>query len=148
MEATYLFVYGTLLANVTNAWSADVRNNSTRLGKGSFTGRLFDLGAYPGAVLSDLPEERVFGEILQVTDDAEFWHRLDQYEGAIQRKEIAKLFTRETVSVWTESGQIIQAWVYLYHRDITGHPRIWTGDYLHRLRTEQFGGDTGNSMTI
>ncbi len=113
-----LFVYGTL----RSGGSAAGRMRPARsLGAARYRGRLYDLGAYPGAVPSDDPADVVCGELFALADATSLLSRLDRYEGPE--------FRRARASVTRESGECLESWIYLYDRDVTGLPRIASGDY-------------------
>jgi gamma-glutamylcyclotransferase (GGCT)/AIG2-like uncharacterized protein YtfP len=85
-----LFVYGTLKPR------SGERRARTH-GAVRLRGRLWDLGAYPGAILDPTASGFVHGEVIDGGDDAELLARLDAYEGPEYR--------RDRVSVQTDDGR-------------------------------------------
>ena len=68
-------------------------------------GRLYNLGEYPGAVLSNVFADWVRGDVFRLNQAEATLAVLDEYEGAH--------FTRVPQQVYLPSGMQL-AWVYLY----------------------------------
>jgi len=122
-----LFVYGTLRSQFTNQYARLLAERGTLGGRARIQGKLYDLGPYPGMVLSSDPEDLVIGEIHRLRDPAETLAILDEYEGAP--------YTRVTAQAQAESAESIDVWVYTYNLPVTEAQRILSGDYLDRLGT-------------
>lgn len=118
-----LFVYGTLLSASKHPMARLLRERSQRLGAGFFTGRLYDLGSYPGAVYDPDTEGRVYGEIYQLNEsDADnLLQILDSYEG--------DEYTRAVVPV-TTNNNLIMCWTYLFTQPTDLLPLIASGRYF------------------
>ena len=119
-----LFVYGTLRKDIGNSRFhvlAREAREVTFVGHGRIQGRLFDLGAYPGLVLSDDSGTRVRGEVYALSNPRETLSRLDDYEGSE--------FERVERSVVLDSGASDKAWVYAYAGPTAGKREIPSGDY-------------------
>ena len=102
-----IFVYGTLLSTVPSAASKWLLQHAQLLGEASFPGALYDLGSYPGFVLTTTSSGRVAGEILQLYDPVAAFAFLDIYEGLDEQEP-------------------------LYRRDVLEHPDyglVWTYAY-------------------
>lgn len=69
-NATYLFVYGTLREKVAHPMRRIVDRYGVFQGMGTFRGRLYDLGRYPGAVASAEDSDRIVGEIYRLQQAA------------------------------------------------------------------------------
>ena len=115
-----LFVYGTLRRASAHEFARLLRARATYLGQARMPGRLYQLTRYPGAVLSDRPEEWVRGEVFQL-DGRDVLAALDDYEGAD--------FQRVVTSIHLEDGRQIEAWVYVYRGPEQG-TRIASGDWF------------------
>jgi gamma-glutamylcyclotransferase (GGCT)/AIG2-like uncharacterized protein YtfP len=112
----YLFVYGTLSpAEAPTEIAAAVRG-LRRVGRGSVRGRLYDLGDYPGAVLSSTSESLVRGEVFELPEDRQVLTSLDAYEGFDPNRPKASLFVRKRWPVTLADGNRITCWVYIYNR--------------------------------
>jgi gamma-glutamylcyclotransferase (GGCT)/AIG2-like uncharacterized protein YtfP len=51
------------------------------VGTGSFQGKLYDIGRYPGVVRSGRNTDRVMGEIYRLSEPRRALEILDEYEG-------------------------------------------------------------------
>jgi gamma-glutamylcyclotransferase (GGCT)/AIG2-like uncharacterized protein YtfP len=97
-----LFAYGTLRQGAAPGEIAAAVARMKALGSGVARGRVFDLGAYPGAVFDSDGEVR--GEVYAVASDAD-WAAMDAYEGAQYR--------RREIEVKTAGGDLV-CWAYEY----------------------------------
>jgi gamma-glutamylcyclotransferase (GGCT)/AIG2-like uncharacterized protein YtfP len=121
-----LFVYGTLL-NMENEYALYLKNNSKLYSAGKLKGRLYNIGEYPGAVLS--PDgENVYGNILAINHPEKVLPVIDDYEGFGAGQPQPNEFIRIANSIETESGPVT-CWVYLYNLPITGLVWIEEGRY-------------------
>ena len=120
-----LFVYGTLRSVFQNEFARLLAEGESLLGGARIRGRLYDIGRYPGLVLSSAAEESVAGEVYRLRDAERTLAILDRYEGAD--------FTRVTGDVLLDIGEQAPAWVYVYNRPVDEKRRILSGDYLDRL---------------
>ncbi|MDM0016618.1 gamma-glutamylcyclotransferase family protein [Variovorax saccharolyticus] len=121
----HVFVYGTLRAGGSN----DIARFSPaplRIADGVIAGTLYDLGAYPGAVLGG--EGRVQGEIYRITPALEA--QLDVLE-EIRPDDSGEYIKREVqVPV---AGVLLGCLVYEIHPDrIAGRAPIASGDWFRR----------------
>jgi len=123
----HLFVYATLRSPFTNRYARLLAERATLLGRARIQGKLYDLGPYPGMLLSGDPEDWVIGEIYRLHDPAETLAILDDYEGAP--------YTRVAAQVRAEFAETVDVWVYTYNLPVTEAQRILSGDYLDRLGT-------------
>jgi gamma-glutamylcyclotransferase (GGCT)/AIG2-like uncharacterized protein YtfP len=121
----HVFVYGTLRAGGSN----DIARFSPaplRIADGVIAGTLYDLGAYPGAVLGG--EGRVRGEIYRITPALEA--QLDVLEEV--RPDDAGEYVKREVQVRV-AGAPLACLVYEIHPDrIAGRAAIGSGDWFQR----------------
>lgn len=104
---------------------------ATFVGFGSFAGHLYDVGAYPAAVCSDDPAERVHGEVYRLHAPAETLARLDAYEGCDADAPAPHEYVRTILDVrLLPEDALLPAFVYLYHWPVAGLTRVLGGDYL------------------
>ena len=147
-QPTYLFVYGTLRADVRHPLHQMIREHARDRGPAVFQGRLYDLGAYPGVVDSDEPAGRVHGEVYEIISDPDrVFARLDAYEecgpGFAQPTEYLR--EMRTVSLVppdldrlnsaerqqaSAARREVRAWIYLYNHSLDGAKHLANGDYL------------------
>lgn len=123
MSPCHLFVYGTL-RNVKSHPMHRLLLPATLVGLGAFQGQLYDLGDYPGAVASENAADIVRGEVYLLHEPATALSNLDRYEG--------QEYIRQAASIRLDTGEIIEAQIYLYNRPTRALRRIASGDYLVR----------------
>jgi gamma-glutamylcyclotransferase (GGCT)/AIG2-like uncharacterized protein YtfP len=126
-----LFVYGTLL-NADNEFARYLNNNSTFIDIGSFTGKLYDIGEYPGAVIASNEGYPISGSICKLSSEQALVV-LDDYEGYSDDQYQPNLFIRELLPIETVDGTI-NCWVYLYNLSVDGLTEIKSGDYKGYLK--------------
>ncbi|MBB3178837.1 gamma-glutamylcyclotransferase family protein [Variovorax sp. Sphag1AA] len=123
--ARHVFVYGTLRCGGSN----DISRFSPapqRVGDGEIAGTLFDLDAYPGAVLGG--PARIKGEIYRITPALEV--QLDALE-EVKPDGSGEYIRREVVV--EVAGRPIACLVYEIHpARIEGRPVIASGDWMSR----------------
>lgn len=123
-DGALLFVYGTLRSTSGHPMHRKLRAESDFVGPGTFRGRLYDLGNYPGAVLSRSNGDRVRGEIYRLREPARTLSALDAYED--------KAFRRLKTTIRREDGARTQCWIYVYTLPVTRFRRIAGGNYIKR----------------
>ena len=110
-----LFVYGTLMRGRSglSGWREQAR--ARYLGRATARGRLYDLGASPGAVFDPAAESLVPGELYALARPSAI-EILDQYEG--------RYFIRRLIRVHPEGGRSQTAWAYHLNRPAPLHRLI------------------------
>ena len=129
MTSEHLFVYGTLLTEVAHSVGTLLRVHAKLVGTGTIQARLYDLGTYPGAILSESPEESVHGEVYQVRQWETVIRRIDVYEGCSDKDAERQEFQRREVLVNRLDGAGMMAWSYLYIGEYPAGGYIQGGDY-------------------
>jgi gamma-glutamylcyclotransferase (GGCT)/AIG2-like uncharacterized protein YtfP len=122
-----LFVYGTLLQS-GNAFAEYLKQHCNYLLDGKIKGLLFDIGDYPGLILSTDAEGYVYGSIYQLNNINENLKIIDNYEGFGPDQDQPNLFVRVNQPVETGDG-ILNAWIYVYNLPLNGHQLIVSGRY-------------------
>src|ERR1700745_600317 len=74
------------------------------VGQASVRGRLYDLGEYPGAVLSEKSRSVIRGEVFELPGDPGTLTSLDNYEGFEPGNRSSSLFLRRTWPVTMDDG--------------------------------------------
>lgn len=141
--STDLFVYGTLRQSAFHPghpllFPADF------LSPARVRGRLYDLGAYPGAVFTDGAGCEIHGEVYRLRDPPAILARLDAYEGCTDADPAPHEYRRVQISVRLEAGEVLSAWAYEYHRAVDELPLISSGDWLLR-REPPNGSSSGDA---
>jgi gamma-glutamylcyclotransferase (GGCT)/AIG2-like uncharacterized protein YtfP len=121
-----LFVYGTLMPGSRHPMAGRLGGESRIVGPGSVPGRLYDLGAYPGAVAVAAPAERVHGVVLRLANPARSLRWLDAYEGAGEDDREPGAYERVIVRVRLTVGRQVDAWIY-YFRGALGRAKYLRG---------------------
>ncbi|MGD2047051.1 MAG: gamma-glutamylcyclotransferase [Gemmatimonadota bacterium] len=132
-DSSLVFVYGTLRKDSRGQVLSPLCRDWIFVGYGSVGGRLYDFGAYPGAVPSDDPEERIRGEVYELPAPETMLPPIDRYEGCSPEDDLPHEFERKLVTVEMEDGSEATAWIYWYRPQPRGR-LLPTGDYLERMR--------------
>jgi gamma-glutamylcyclotransferase (GGCT)/AIG2-like uncharacterized protein YtfP len=128
----HLFVYGTLSPRHAPPEIAATVRRLRPVGSASVRGRLYDLGEYPGAVLSRTSRSLIRGEVFELPADAQTLSSLDNYEGFEPRKPGSSLFVRRTSPVIMDDGTRLRAWIYVYNGDMREAQPVRSGRYSRR----------------
>lgn len=135
-----LFVYGTLISTDRGELGRDMRarlqQEAKSLGAARITGRLYDLGDYPGIIASANPDEQVWGEVYQLTHPHLSLLWLDEYEGVGDGNEIDDVEYERVLRPVTlaASNSIIDAWVYLWLLPVEERQLVPHGRWSERTR--------------
>jgi gamma-glutamylcyclotransferase (GGCT)/AIG2-like uncharacterized protein YtfP len=134
MEETgrHLFIYGTLMSTASGALGRLQRDRLAResrgLGPASMAGaRLYDLGRYPGLVESSDVSDVVHGEAVVLLNPQRTLAWLDAYEGLVVGNDDMGEYARLERTVQLARGETLQAWVYVFLRDVARRRRLADG---------------------
>jgi gamma-glutamylcyclotransferase (GGCT)/AIG2-like uncharacterized protein YtfP len=127
----FAFFYGTLMSGFERRQKLGLEDRMIRRGRGWIEAALFDMGSYPAAVPS--PNQRVWGEIVEIADAEHVWPALDGVEGYDPATPDQSLYIRRVVPVHADDDSLVEAWVYFYNAPLAEAPRIPSGDYLKYL---------------
>ena len=118
----YLFVYGTLRRGYARAHR--LLGEACFVSKGTVSGKLYDLGEYPGLRKTSRADGRVGGEVYELPgpDAEQRLAILARYEGAE--------FQRARVLVRLNNGRRHRAWAYVLADKPEGMRPIPTGVYV------------------
>ena len=131
-----LFVYGTLRDDPAHEMFHVLARNAEFFGEATVAGRLYDLGEYPGLVLSSDGSDRVKGELYRLNESTagNTLSVLDDYEGMGPTDPLPHEYRRALVTAYLSDGRSMTAWAYILDRPSTSLPRIMSGDFsLWRL---------------
>lgn len=118
-----LFVYGTLKRSSPGKIHPLLRE-ARFAGRASMTGRLYDLGPYPGVIRNSANGSRVFGELYELPagEAQNVLRRIDRYEGPE--------YDRKRAFVTLPSGRRRVAWVYVLRKQPSNASReVLSGRY-------------------
>jgi gamma-glutamylcyclotransferase (GGCT)/AIG2-like uncharacterized protein YtfP len=142
----HLFVYGTLSPRHAPPEIAATVRRLRPVGAASVRGRLYDLGEYPGAILSKSSRSVIRGEVFELPGDAQTLSSLDNYEGFAPGKPGSSLFVRRAWPVVMDDGTRLRCWVYVYNGDTRRALPVRGGRYTRRRAGRRSAG-TGSSAT-
>lgn len=128
----HLFVYGTLSPRHAPPEIAATVRRLRPVGRASVRGRLYDLGEYPGAVLSKNSRSLIRGEVFELPGDQSTLTSLDNYEGFEPAKPNSSLFVRRTWPVTLDDGTRLRCWIYVYNGDMKRAQPVHSGRYRRR----------------
>jgi gamma-glutamylcyclotransferase (GGCT)/AIG2-like uncharacterized protein YtfP len=130
MISDRLFVYGTLMRGFDHPMAKLLSRSAEFIGEARCRGRLYLVKHYPGLVLSDDPDEVVFGELYRLRAPGELLRELDMYEACGEGFAEPTEYVRQMLSV-TSDGQTAEgAWTYVYNWPVARLPRIASGRFL------------------
>ncbi len=128
----YLFTYGTLQPGHAPAAIASAAAQLQPIGEGHVHGTLYDLGRYPGAVLEENSERKVYGTVYALPGDPTILTRLDDYEECIPNAPALSEYLRILHPVELATGEMLACWVYVYNRDVSAARIVESGRWLKR----------------
>jgi gamma-glutamylcyclotransferase (GGCT)/AIG2-like uncharacterized protein YtfP len=114
-----LFVYGTLRQGQAPPEIASAVAQLQPLGRGVARGRLYNLGAYPGALFASDPDaSTIDGEVYAVPNEGVL-QALDNYEGFAPDNPEESLFVRKQIEIrMTSTGETTPCWAYEYNQPV------------------------------
>ncbi|GAB2599461.1 gamma-glutamylcyclotransferase family protein [Spirosoma areae] len=129
----FLIVYGTLRPPFDNLFAQYLRQRGRCVGEGTFTGQVFDMGSYPGAIYQEACAAHVCGTVFDISNQkAAILTYLDYYEGVGEGFEHPTEFVRAIVPVQFNE-QIADCWVYLYNLPTEAKPIVESGNYAQHI---------------
>ena len=111
----FLFTYGTLRPGHAPEEIAPTVAKLRAVGNGFVYGTLYDLGAYPGAILDPASTRKISGSVFEIPNDPSVLQQLDAYEEFDSSALEESLFVRTLCAVELESGGMLQCWIYVYN---------------------------------
>ena len=129
----HLFVYGTLSPRHAPLEIAATVRRLRPVGQASVRGRLYDLGEYPGAVLSEKSRSVIRGEVFELPGDRSTLTSLDSYEGFEPNNRSSSLFLRRAWPVTMDDGKKLRCWVYVYNGTMKAAQPLRSGRYSSRI---------------
>jgi gamma-glutamylcyclotransferase (GGCT)/AIG2-like uncharacterized protein YtfP len=132
MTSDLLFVYGTLMRDFDHPMAQLLSRSAGFLGEARCRGRLHLVKHYPGLVLSDHPDDVVFGELYRLTQPEALLREFDMYEACGEGFAEPTEYVRQMLAVTLADGTVMEAWTYIYNWPVTNLPRIASGRFLER----------------
>jgi gamma-glutamylcyclotransferase (GGCT)/AIG2-like uncharacterized protein YtfP len=131
MTSDHLFVYGTLMRGFDHPMAQLLSRSADFIGEARCRGRLYLVKHYPGLVLSDDPDDIVFGELFRLRRPAECLREFDMYEACGEGFKPPSEYIRQMLTVTSDDGAA-EAWTYVYNWPVTKLPRIASGRFLEK----------------
>jgi gamma-glutamylcyclotransferase (GGCT)/AIG2-like uncharacterized protein YtfP len=125
----HLFVYGTLMRGFDHPMAKLLSRSAEFIGEARCQGRLYLVKHYPGLVLSDDPNDIVFGELFRLHTPEASLITLDDYEGC-GRDAASPQYLRQVLPVTLDDRMMSEAWTYVYNRPVAKLKRITSGRFL------------------
>jgi gamma-glutamylcyclotransferase (GGCT)/AIG2-like uncharacterized protein YtfP len=126
----HLFVYGTLMRAFDHPMAKLLSRSAEFIGEARCQGRLYLVKHYPGLVLSDDPEDVVFGELYRLHHPDELLREFDMYEACGEGFAEPTEYLRRMLTVTREDGTAEEAWTYVYNWPVAAMPRIASGRFI------------------
>jgi len=128
----YLFVYGTLRKAFGHEMHHRLERAARCIGNATVRGALYDLGSYPGLVISGDDADLARGEVYALDPDRAqaTLADLDRYEGCATTDPEPHEYRRETVRARLVDETELAAVTYVLNRSHAGLTRIPGGDYV------------------
>ena len=123
-----LFVYGLLLPDLAPGKFEDLVCSLETVGRGQVSGRLYDLGLYPGAIVDPQTDCSIKGMVYRLPPTPAVLSQLDQFEGVDDG-----LYVRLPAVARLESGEELEVWIYQYNQDLSQARLLPDGDYRRRV---------------
>ena len=130
MTSDLLFVYGTLMRGFDHPMAQLLSRNADFIGEARCGGRLYSIKHYPGLVLSDAPDDVVYGELYRLSRPDELLRELDMYEACGEGFAAPTEYIRQMLPVILGPSAVVGAWTYVYNWPVVHLPRIASGRFL------------------
>ena len=131
MSYSYLFVYGTLKSDASNAHAKQFHSQAQLIGEAIWQGCLYLVTNYPAAISSSNPKERVIGELWRLTNPSQTLKTLDEYEECAATSPWPHEYERLMQPIEIH-GQVIEAWIYIYQLSTATLTKIDSGLFLNQ----------------
>lgn len=123
------FTYGTLMKGECREYVLDFDSNILTCQPVETPGILFNLGDYPGMILSDDSTRTVKGELYHLNDIGKSISILDKIEGFKGYGKSGSLYTRAALKIKDQTGNNVWAWTYLINSRPAFSSIIENGDW-------------------
>jgi gamma-glutamylcyclotransferase (GGCT)/AIG2-like uncharacterized protein YtfP len=130
MKSDHLFVYGTLMRGFDHPMARLLSGSADFIGAARCQGRLYRVKHYPGMVLSEDPDEVVFGELYRLRAPNELLGEFDMYEACGEGFAAPTEYIRQMLRVTLDDRSATEAWTYVYNWPVAHLPQIASGRFL------------------
>jgi gamma-glutamylcyclotransferase (GGCT)/AIG2-like uncharacterized protein YtfP len=134
MGNEFLFVYGSLRKLRSENMNHILFRDCEYFKNGFIQGILYEIICYPGAVESEQPNDKVYGELYRILNSENLFPILDEYEECSAKYCQPHEYIRKKVSVKLLDGGSLVAWVYIFNHSTLNRLKIESGDYSIYIR--------------
>lgn len=127
MSEPLLFVYGTLRPGHDGPMADWLRHVAHHVGGATALGTLYHVDGYPAFVPGETGVAK--GDLFALPDAAAILAVLDEHEECSEHFPHPQEYRRERLTVQSAAGPV-EAWTYIYNRDVASLARIASGDFL------------------
>ncbi len=124
-DPKFIAFYGSLMTSFGAQKDLGVEGDFEFVGVCRMSGRLFDLGEYPGVIESERPEDTVIGELYRIKVPRGI-KVLDEYEGIERETPETSPFVRRVVRLVEPATE---SWMYFYQWPVTAEQQVASGDW-------------------
>ena len=132
MTSDRLFVYGTLMRDFDHPMAQLLSRSADFIGEARCPGRLYLVKHYPGLVVSDDPDEIVFGELYRLRQPEALLREFDMYEACGEGFAEPTQYVRQMLPVTLEQGETVEVWTYIYNWPVAHLTRIASGRFMEK----------------
>lgn len=130
MTTEFIFVYGTLRKETATSMYHVLARHCEYFSEGYMHGKLYEVNGYPGAVESENPNDKIYGELYRIGNSGLVFPLLDEYEECTDKYPEPHEYIRKKLTISLSGVGSIAAWVYVFNHDISNLIQIESGDYL------------------
>lgn len=130
MAQKFIFVYGTLRKQTATAMSNLLNRHGNYVTDGYLQAKLYEVKDYPAAIDSDNPNDKVYGDVYELTNTI-ILLELDNYEECTYQFPEPHEYRRQKRRITLSDGRLISARVYIFNHPVSDLTPIMSGDYLH-----------------
>lgn len=136
----YIFVYGTLRGDINALMYHIIARYTDFVDDGYFTGKLFEVDNYPGAIITNNKNEKVYGEIYRIKKNVTdlVLKELDEYEECTDEFPEPPAYRRTKIKVVVPRlNKELFAWAYIFNHPTDNLEPIPSGDYFTYLNEKK-----------
>jgi gamma-glutamylcyclotransferase (GGCT)/AIG2-like uncharacterized protein YtfP len=129
VKSLHLFVYGSLMRRFDLPMHRLILNHGSFVDEGWMQGRLYLIAWYPGAVGSEDPDDRVYGEVFRIHAPEVLMPRLDAFEDCDPDSPNSGEYRRMVSPVHLLAGGQLPCHWYCFNRSVNESKRISSGRF-------------------
>lgn len=123
----FLFVYGKLKSKFDNEGATLLKQKAQLISDAIVHGKLYNIGSYPGVILSNNKNDIVHGEIYQLSSE-NILVKLDEFEEAYPLYKSNAEYRRVKTNAFIKNISI-ECYIYEYNKSVDMFESISSGNY-------------------